>query len=158
MTFETLTLGGFIAANFAAAFSGAFFRPDAWYRGLRKPAFTPPDWLFPLAWAVLYLMNAVAGWLVFLGDGWGLPLGAYAISLVLNALWSALFFGLKRPDIAFAGLAALWLSLVAQIALFGPVSPLAAWLLAPYLVWVSFAGAVNLAVWRLNPDHGRAAA
>jgi tryptophan-rich sensory protein len=147
---EWWALGGFVLACVATAASGAIFTPGEWYARLRKPSWTPPDWLFGPAWGVLFLMMAVAGWLVWRQVGWTGALWAYALNLVLNFGWSWLFFGLKRPDWAFAELVLLWLSIVLCIALFAPVSAWAAWLFVPYLLWVTFAGALNLRMWQLN--------
>ena len=157
---EALVLSGFIGANFLAASSGAIFKPGTWYERLQKPAWTPPNWAFPVVWSILFLMNAVAGWLVWLAE----PENAFLIftvyggSLVVNALWSCLFFGLKRMDWAFADVAALALSIVAVMALFAPVNALAAALLAPYLAWVSLAAVLNYRMVRLNPRQAQAIA
>ena len=148
-----LTLGGFVLAVMAAASSGALFKPDRWYRALKKPSWNPPDWVFGAGWSVLYLMIAVSGWLVWENASDSqllIPMAAYAIQLILNAVWSGLFFGLKNPALALFELVLLWLAILANILLFHPVSSLAAWLLVPYLLWVTFAGALNTAVWRLN--------
>jgi tryptophan-rich sensory protein len=147
---EWWMLGVFFAACVATAASGAIFTPGPWYAALRKPRWCPPDWLFAPAWAVLFCMIAVAGWLVWRAAGFGPALVAYAVQLALNFAWSWLFFGLRRPDLAFLELCALWASIALCIALFAPISALAAWLFAPYLAWVGFAGALNLALWRLN--------
>ncbi|MDO9707562.1 TspO/MBR family protein [Paracraurococcus lichenis] len=149
----TLGLIGFLACCYLAASTGAFFRPGPWYEGLAKPAWNPPNWLFPIAWAVLYTMMAVAVWLVWREAGFagaGLALGLWFLQLALNAAWSWLFFGLKRMDLALAELCALWLAILATIVTFAAVSPLAAWLLAPYLAWVSFAGVLNAKLLQLN--------
>jgi tryptophan-rich sensory protein len=143
-------LGGFLAANFIAALSGALFRPGAWYAGLAKPAWRPPDWLFGPAWSLLYTANAVAGWLVWRAEGGYGPLAIYGISLVLNFGWSGIFFGLRRMDWAFYWLIALWLSISATMLVFAPHAQVACWLLVPYLAWVTFAGALNRAIWRMN--------
>ena len=143
----------FLLCVVLVASSGAFFKPDEWYRGLSKPSWNPPDWVFGAGWSILYLLIAIAGWRVWerAPEGAALvPMALYGLQLVLNAGWSPLFFGLKRPDWAFAELLCLWLAIVANIAVFYPIDPVAAWLLAPYLAWVTFAGALNLAVWRLN--------
>ena len=148
---DALGLAGFVAVCLMAAMSGAFFRPGAWYLALPKPSWTPPNWLFPVAWSILYLLIAVAGWLVWRTAGFsgaGLALGVYGLHLVFNALWSALFFGAHRIDLAFGDVVAMWLSLVGTIALFAPIDPVAAALLAPYLAWVTFAGALNFDIWR----------
>ncbi|MCA3248248.1 MAG: tryptophan-rich sensory protein [Azospirillum sp.] len=147
---EYAVLGAFVGANFLAALSGAIFPPGAWYATLAKPAWRPPDWLFGPAWSVLYTANAVAGWLVWKADGGTAPLVVYGVSLVFNAGWSAIFFGLRRMDWAFYWLIGLWLSVAATILAFAPHSQTAVWLLAPYLAWVTFAGALNRAIWRLN--------
>lgn len=147
---DWLALGGFAAACVATAASGAIFSPGAWYARLRKPAWCPPDWVFAPAWAVLFAMIAVAGWLVWREAGFGPALALYAVQLLLNFAWSWLFFGLRRPDLAFLDVVALWVTIAGCMALFAPVSPVAAWLFAPYLAWVGFAAALNLAMWRLN--------
>jgi len=151
------SLAIFIGLNFAAALSGALFKPDEWYRALRKPWFQPPDWLFAPAWTILYCMIAAAGWLVWREAGWGAAgiLALYVANLLLNAGWSAVFFGLRRPDWAFAELIALWASTALLIVVMWPQHQLSAMLLLPYLAWVTFAGALNLAVWRLNPVGSR---
>jgi len=147
---EALGLAGFFLACLAAGASGAIWSPGAWYERLRKPAWRPPNWLFPPAWAVLYAMMAVAAWLVWRRVGLGPALLPWFVQLGLNFAWSWLFFGLRRPGWALAELALLWLALLWTIAAFAPVHPIAAWLLAPYLAWVSFAGALNLSILRLN--------
>ncbi len=147
---EWLPLLGFFGACFATALSGAIFTPGAWYAELRKPRWCPPNWLFGPAWGVLFCAIAVAGWLVWREVGFGAAMVAYGLQLVLNFGWSWLFFGMKRPDLAFYELIALWLSIALCIALFLPISPLAALLFLPYLAWVGFAGFLNLTLWRMN--------
>ena len=149
-----LALAGFLAASFAAASSGAVFKPDEWYSTLRKPGWTPKPWVFPVVWTPLYLMIAVSGWLAWRQSGlFTLPFAFYAAQMILNAGWSAVFFGLRRPDLALAELLLLWLSIFATLLGFVPLSAAAAWLLAPYLLWVTIAGALNASVWRLNSDR-----
>ncbi|MEM7653048.1 MAG: TspO/MBR family protein [Pseudomonadota bacterium] len=150
---EGLALAGFGGACFLTACSGAFFRPGPWYEDLRKPGWNPPNWLFGPAWTVLFIMIAVSGWLVWkqVGlAGGALVFTVYGVQLVLNFIWSGLFFGLKRMDLAFAELVLLWLAIAANIIVFWPISETAAWLLVPYLAWVSFAGVLNFTIWRLN--------
>lgn len=152
-TISLLGLLGFIAANFAAALSGALFTPGEWYRGLAKPRWNPPDWLFGPAWAVLYTMIAVSGWLVWRDHGFAgaaVPLAAYGVQLLLNAAWSAIFFGMRRPDLAFVELVVFWVAILVTLVLFWPLQRTAALLLAPYLAWVTFAGVLNLTLWRMN--------
>ncbi len=150
-----LALAGFLAASFAAASSGAVFKPDDWYRTLRKPGWTPRPWVFPVVWTPLYLMIAVAGWLAWRETGLFTPaFAAYAVQLALNAGWSAVFFGLRRPDLAFAELVLLWLSILATVAGLRARQPrggVAA--RSPTSLWVTIAGALNLSVWRLNADR-----
>ena len=154
---SALALLVFLVACAAAAAPGLVFRPGAWYRRLAKPAWRPPDWLFGPVWLLLYISIAVSGWLIwrrtgFAGAG-GVALGVYALQLVLNGLWSAIFFGLHRPDLAFAEIVVLWLSIVATIVLFHPLDAMAATLLIPYAAWVTFAAVLNFRVWRLNPER-----
>ena len=148
-----LTLAGFLLAAFAAASTGSLFRAGAWYDGLDRPAWTPPRWLFPIAWTLLYLAMAVAAWRVAARPS---PVAAaglafWACQLVLNALWSPVFFGLRRLGAGFFVITALLLAVLVTLALFARVDPVAAWLLVPYVVWLSYAAALNLAIWRRNP-------
>jgi tryptophan-rich sensory protein len=147
-----LTLLVFLALVAAAALTGMSYLPGAWYETLAKPAWTPPNWVFPPAWAVLYVMIAVAGWRVFEREGLGPALIVWAVSLQLNAAWSVFMF--KEHQIGYAALdiAALWLSIVAFIVLTWNSSRLASLLFIPYLAWVSYAAALNFAIWQLNPN------
>jgi tryptophan-rich sensory protein len=151
---SVIVLMGFIGACLLAATTGATFRPGDWYEQLKKPSWRPPNWVFAPAWAVLYLTIAVSGWLVWRTAGFAgaaAPLSIYLLQLGLNAAWSAIFFGMRRPDLAFVEIILLWLSIVATIAAFHPVNAAAAWLLLPYLAWVTFAAVLNFTVWRMNP-------
>ncbi len=148
-----LGFAGFAGACILAALIGGAFPPGEWYEGLIKPSWRPPNWLFAPAWTFLYLTIAVSGWLVWREFGFAaaaLPLAIYLVQLLLNAAWTPIFFGLHRPDLAFLEIVLLWLSIVATIASFHPLNAAAAWLLLPYLAWVTFAAALNLAIWRLN--------
>lgn len=151
-------LVGFVVACVVVASSGAIFKPGAWYEGLAKPWWRPPNWLFPPAWTLLYCLIAASGWLVWRKAGFAgaaLPLAVYGLQLLLNAMWSGVFFGLRRMDLAFVNVVALWLSILALIVLFAPIDSLSAWLLVPYFAWVSFAALLNFTVWRMNPDAAR---
>ena len=152
-TTDILGLLGFIAANFIVALSGALFRPGQWYEGLAKPVWRPPNWLFGPAWAILYITIAVAGWMIWRKVGFagaGFALAIYGLQLVLNACWSAIFFGLRRMDLAFGEILFLWLSILATILVFYPIDANAALLLVPYLCWVTFASVLNFTIWRMN--------
>lgn len=125
-----------------------------WYRALEKPWFQPPDWAFGPAWTLIFALAAwgfVRAWRA--GAGAAL-LVAFAVNGALNALWSLLFFTLRRPDWALLEIVPLWLSILAMILLAARHDRGAAWLIAPYIVWVSFAGFLNLAIVRLNGPFG----
>jgi tryptophan-rich sensory protein len=144
----------FLAIAYAvAAIGGASSGPGEWYRSLVKPAWTPPPWIFGPAWGLLYTLMAVAAWLVWRRAGAApiaLPLGLYALQLVLNGLWSVLFFGLHSPGLAMVDIVLLWLAIVATTYAFWQVSTAAGILFLPYLLWVTLASTLNYAIWRLN--------
>jgi tryptophan-rich sensory protein len=149
-----LGLFAFVALNMVAASSGGLFRPGEWYEHLAKPRWRPPNWLFAPAWTLLYSINAYAGWVIWDSGDWEMirpAMSVYVISLVLNACWSGIFFGLRNPGLALVELVFLWLSILAKIILFLPLDQTAALLLVPYLCWVTFAGILNHAIWKLNP-------
>jgi len=153
---SVVALAVFFVASFAAASTGAVFRPGVWYANLRKPKWTPPNWAFPVVWSVLFCAIAVSGWLVWETAGlsaWP-ALALFAVHLLVNAAWSFLFFGLKRLDWAMAEVVCLWLTIAALIAVFAPISTTAALLLAPYLAWVSVAAMLNLRLLQLNGARG----
>jgi tryptophan-rich sensory protein len=145
-----------VAACFAAAGIASHYTTPAipvWYASLRKPAWNPPAWVFGPVWTLLYLMMAVAVWLVWRERGFAgapLALALFAVQLVLNALWSIVFFGWRRPGLALVEIHLLWAAIFATMLSFWRISPPAAWLIWPYLLWVTFAGFLNLAIWRLN--------
>jgi benzodiazapine receptor len=120
------------------------------YQTLDQPSWAPPSWLFGPVWTVLYAMIAVAGWLVWRRTGWTRALTLYAVQLVLNALWTPIFFGFGRYGLALADIIVLWVLIGATILAFRPVSRTAAWLLVPYWAWVTFATALNAAIWHAN--------
>jgi benzodiazapine receptor len=144
------TIAPFLGLVFLASMTGALFRPGEWYKRLAKPSWTPPNWLFPLAWGVLYVVMAYAAWRVWAEAGVGLALGLWGLQLILNAGWSAVFFGLRKPGLAALEVAALWLAVAGTVIAFAGVDVIAAWLLSPYLVWVSFAAVLNLEIVRLR--------
>lgn len=140
----------FSALTAAAAVTGSQFMPGEWYSALNKPTWTPPNWLFPIAWTVLYIMIAIAGWLVWRRAGWCQAIQIWGIGLILNALWSYIMFGRHEIGWALAGIVALWLSIAAFIWVALPIDLRASALFAPYLAWVSFATALNFAIWQMN--------
>jgi translocator protein len=143
-----------LALSFAVAALGGFFRPGPWYAELQKPAWNPPNWIFGPVWTVLYATMAVAAWLVWRRGGFAqqsTALSLYFVQLLLNALWSPLFFGLRSPGLGFADIALLWLVLVATVISFWEAHRLAGALMLPYLAWVSFAAVLNFSIWQLNP-------
>jgi translocator protein len=121
-----------------------------WYAELTKPSWTAPDWVFGPVWSILYLLMAVAAWLVWQRGNALVPLALFAVQLVFNAAWSWLFFDLHTPGIAFVDIVFLWAAIIATTVAFWRRSLLAGLLFAPYLAWVSFAVVLNFAVWRLN--------
>lgn len=141
---------------FGAAGLGSLFTTPStggWYLTLRKPAWTPPNWVFGPVWSLLYLSMAAAAWLVWRKSGMSgarLALVLFAVQLLFNVSWSAIFFSAHMPGLAFAEIVLLWLMILATIVSFWPVSRTAGWLLVPYLLWVAFAAALNYSIWRLN--------
>ncbi|MDR5875827.1 TspO/MBR family protein [Halomonas sp. CUBES01] len=143
-----------------AASTGARFRPDGWYRKLDKPAWTPPDIAFPIAWGILYLLMAIAAWRIYMADDsvWRTAsLWVYALQLLINAAWSWLFFGRKQIVAALGDIALLLILILLAIFLFAKVSGLAAWLMVPYALWVALALTLNASIWRRNSRAGGAA-
>jgi tryptophan-rich sensory protein len=142
-----------LLGTFGAAAIGAQFMPGAWYEGLARPPLTPPNWIFGPVWTALYALMGLAAAIVWMKSGWRaarVPLAVYALQLALNSLWSALFFGMHRPDLALVDIVVLWLAIAATMAAFAKHSKLAAAMLAPYLAWVSFATYLNAGFWWLN--------
>jgi tryptophan-rich sensory protein len=152
---NVLALLGFVALVLGGgALIGLLNRPDAWYAALQKPSFTPPNWLFAPVWSGLYLMIAAAGWWAWQTSS---PvrrnlLALWVAQLVLNFLWSPLFFGAQRIGLALTDICALLLAIVAFIALARHHGErTAALLMVPYAAWVGFATLLNAALFRLNP-------
>jgi benzodiazapine receptor len=149
-------LASVVACQLAGALGAVFTRSaiPSWYAALKKPWFTPPNWLFGPAWVALYLLMAIAAWQVWQK---GLPhpgvraaLAAFVGQLLLNALWSPVFFGLRSPLAGAVVIVLLWLAILLTIALFWKVSRPAALLLLPYLIWVGYASALNISIYLLN--------
>ncbi len=152
---QALALGLFYLLCFLAAGLGSLFTMvslGGWYAGLAKPSWNPPSWIFGPVWTVLYAMMAVAGWLVWRrgGSQSRIALWWFAVQLALNVGWSAVFFGLQLPGLAFFEILLLWIAIAATLLTSWRVSRTAGILLVPYLLWVSFAAVLNFAIWRLN--------
>lgn len=142
----------FLAACMAAGATGAMFQPGDWYDGLTKPRWTPPNWLFPVAWTTLYVCMALsASWVAVL-PGNGQAMAFWALQIALNTLWTPVFFGLHRMGTALVVMAGLWLAVVLTMIAFFGLSFWAGLLFVPYVIWVTVAGALNWSVWRLNPE------
>ena len=125
-----------------------------WYPQLRKPAGTPPSWVFGPVWTTLYVLMGVSAWLIWRDYGWGArsALLIFFAQLALNVAWSGIFFGSRLPGVAFFEIVILWLAIAFNTVIFYWLRPLAAWLLLPYLLWVTYAGYLNGGIWRLNRE------
>jgi len=159
MTIQGILKGlpGWLLLAFLAAAAGGLGSANApeFYSQLTLPRWAPPAWLFGPVWSVLYLMMGIASWLVWRAGGWraaSVALTLYSIQLVVNALWSWLFFAWQLGALAFVDIVVLWLLLAATLVTFWRVSRLAGVLLVPYLGWVSFATALAWSAWRMNPS------
>jgi tryptophan-rich sensory protein len=153
---QILGLFGWLMASFVTAAIGGFASVNAagFYGQLVQPAWAPPPWLFGPVWTLLYTLMGVSAWLVWRKHGFrgaGSALALFVAQLLANALWSWLFFAWQQGAIAFAEILLLWLLIAATVRAFWPLHRVAAFLLVPYLAWVSFAAALNLVLWRLNP-------
>jgi translocator protein len=143
IVFGVASLGGFLT-NLSV---------DTWYPSLAKPSWTPSGATIGTVWTILYTLMAIAAWIVWRHNGVGgrrLPLAIYAVQLLLNAGWSALFFGLRSPGLALMEICVLWVAILATAESFWKISKPAGALMAPYLAWVSVAGILNAMIWRLN--------
>lgn len=144
---------GWVLVCFSAAVPAMFITIGAWHAALHKPTWYPPSWIFGVVWTVLYSMMALAAWLVWRQGGWAAQrrtLLVFLAQLVLNALWTPLFFGMHLVGAALVDLVALWFTLAVTIVLFRRVGRVPGLLLAPYLVWTTFAVVLNFVIWRMN--------
>ena len=154
---DIIKLNASIAACQGAGLIGSLFTTAAiptWYAGLQKPFFTPPNWLFAPAWITLYILMAVAAFLIWRKGldqkGVRFALIIFLIQLVLNTLWSIVFFGLESPLYGIIVIIALWIAILLTMIKFFKLSTIAGALLTPYIGWVSFAAVLNVAIWMLN--------
>jgi benzodiazapine receptor len=148
-----LGLLGWVALAHLASVPGVLVTLASEYAAFARPAWAPPGWVFGPVWTALYTLMGVAAWLVWERGGWAArrgPLGLFLLQLVLNAAWTPLFFGADLRGWALAELVVLWAAILAMLLAFRRVRPVAGALLGPYLAWVTFAGALNYAVWRMN--------
>lgn len=156
-----MTLAIFVATFITLLVLGigaAVTRVGPWYRALRKPVWTPPEWLFGPAWTIILGLAAWAGVLAWTqapdAAARHLVAALFSVNVILHLLWTPLFFNLRRPDWALIEVPVLWLSVMALMAGLAPFAPPAAWLLLPYLIWVAFAAVLNFVIVRMNPPFG----
>ena len=136
----------------AAAATGSYFAPDEWYQTLKKPSWTPPNWVFPLAWSILYLTIAYTGARIATTDTTGLGMALWSFQIALNTLWSPIFFGAKKLGDAFVIILLLWATVISATASFFAIDTLSGWLFVPYAFWVSYAAALNAWIYFNNRD------
>lgn len=153
---QILGLIGWLVVSFAASAVGAVasIQARSFYSQLSQPAWAPPPSVFGPVWTVLYALMAIAAWLVWRRGGFRInriALSFFLGQLILNALWSWLFFAWQLGALAFVDIVLLWILIVATLVSFWRVQLLAGALLIPYLLWVSFAAVLNYSVWQLNP-------
>lgn len=145
-----------IVSELAGIIGSVFTTPSiaGWYASLVKPALNPPAWVFGPVWTTLFALMGIAAFLVWRKGldrkDVKIALVLFVGQLVLNALWSIIFFGLRGPGGALIEIVFLWLAILAMIIAFAKISKTAAWLLMPYILWVSFAGYLNYSIWMLN--------
>ncbi|WP_413876746.1 tryptophan-rich sensory protein TspO [Albidovulum sp.] len=151
---QLTTPPGFLGACLAAAATGMIFRPGSWYRSLRKPAWTPPDGVFPTVWTLLYILIALAATRVAGLGGNGTALSLRPFQIALNTLWTPVFFGGRYIRAGLVVIVLLWLAVVLTLAAFWALDWVAAIMLVPHLAWLSLAVALKFRVWRDNPVGG----
>lgn len=145
-----------IALPLLVGYTASFFtRPEieGWYLLLNRPAWNPPDWLFAPVWTSLYILMGIACYLIWIkkpSAGRRTALLLYIVQLALNFTWSFLFFRMHQPGLAFMEIILLWISILLTIFAFARLNKVAAWLLVPYISWVSFAAILNYTIWTMN--------
>lgn len=142
----------FLAACFGAGATGSGFPPGEWYQRLAKPSWTPPNWVFPVMWTAIYVLVAFAAARVAVLEGSGYAMAFWATQIAFNALWTPIFFGLRRLKGALIVMVFLWLSVLGCFVTHWQLDLWAGLAMLPYLVWVTVAGMLNLSVARLNPQ------
>jgi tryptophan-rich sensory protein len=150
---DWLLLTLFFSACCAAATTGAVFQPGEWYDSLEKPNWTPPNWVFPVTWTVLYVLIAVAAMRVALLPENSYALAFWALQIALNTLWTPIFFGLRRLKTGMIVIIFLWLSVAGTMLAMFQIDTVAGVLFVPYLIWVTIASALNFSVMQKNPAN-----
>lgn len=155
MSVKILKLLLSIGVCLGAGFIGSFFTIPSiptWYVTLNKPFFSIPNWIFAPVWTILYILMGISLYLVWVSKSKARKkaINLFFIQLGLNALWSILFFGMRSPGLALVDIVALWVVIFLTIQSFYPISRLAAYLLTPYILWVSFASVLNFSIMLLN--------
>lgn len=146
-----------IGISEAAGIIGSIFTASSiptWYATLARPELSPPNWVFGPVWTMLFALMGIAAFLIWQKGinhrDVKVALSVFGIQLILNTLWSIVFFGLQNPGAAFMEIIVLWVAILATIIMFAKISRVAAWLLVPYILWVTFAGYLNYSIWMLN--------
>jgi benzodiazapine receptor len=154
---KTLKLIIAIAIPLTVGFTSGFFTitgVGSWYQTIQRPSWNPPNWIFGPVWTTLYIMMGVALFLIWKADAEiktkNQAILLFAVQLILNFFWSIIFFNLQQPGWAFAEIVMLWIFILLTIFAFAKINKLAAWLLVPYVSWVSFASILNYTIWRMN--------
>lgn len=150
-----ITVPAVLLLGFASGRSVPAGNDNPWYVALAKPALTPPGWVFPVAWSLLYVLLGIAVAMILNARGArgrGLALTLFCVQLAFNLSWQPLFFGAHRIDAALLVIVAMLATGIAATVLFARIRPVAAWLLVPYLAWVTFAGVLTWKIGQLNPD------
>lgn len=148
-----LSLLAWIAVCGLAGIFAAQFEPGTWYEMLQKPSWTPPNWVFPIAWPILYILMGTSAWLIWKMESVSLSdyeFKWFFLQLGLNAIWSWLFFGKQYIATGLAEIFLLWIAIAFTLLLFWKKNRTAGLLLIPYLLWISYASALNFAIWQLN--------
>jgi len=147
---QSMTFFIFLLACAAAASTGLLFKPGAWYEALVKPGFTPPNWLFPVAWTIIYLLLAWAGYRLSLIPDSQIVLALWAAQIALNTLWTPVFFGAHRIFAAMLVITLLWVTVATMVVLAVRLDLITGLILFPYLAWLSVAAALNFSILRNN--------
>lgn len=142
----------FLAACFGAGGTGAAFPPGPWYEELQKPSWTPPNWMFPVMWTTIYVLISFAGARVAGVEGSAYAMAFWAAQIAFNALWTPVFFGLRRLKGALLVMVPLWLSVLGCVVTHWQLDTWAGLAMVPYLIWITVAGALNFTVAQMNPQ------